>query len=143
MKLFITLILSITVIWPAAKQSGSTLTVQIDGLKNKNGYIAVALYDQYGDFPEGEGVQTKYVEVDGSSMEVVFQNIAPGDYAVAVLHDENGNEEMDYNEYQMPLEGFVFSNNAVGQSGPPSFGEASFTVSEDKVITLDLVYLIR
>lgn len=143
MKHFITHILSITMIWPAAKQSDITLTVQIDGLKNKNGYIAVALYDQYGDFPEGEGVQTKYVEVDGSSMEVVFQNIAPGDYAVALLHDENGNEEMDYNEYQMPLEGFAFSNNAVAQSGPPSFGEASFTVSEDKVITLDMVYLIR
>lgn len=143
MKFFITLMLSMAMVWPNSNHSGSTLTIQIDGLKNKNGYVAVALFDQYGDFPEGDGVQTQYVDVNGSSMEVVFKDIEPGEYAVAILHDENGNEEMDYNEYEMPLEGFAFSNNAVGQSGPPSFGEASFTVSEDKVITLDLVYLIR
>ena len=143
MKFFITLILSITMILPAVKQSGSTLTVQVDGLKNKNGYIAIALFDQYGDFPEGDGVQTQYVEVNGSSMEVVFKDIEPGDYAVAILHDENGNEEMDYNEYQMPLEGFGFSNNAVAESGPPRFGDAAFSMSEDKVITIDLIYLIR
>jgi uncharacterized protein (DUF2141 family) len=41
----------------------------------------------------------------------------------------------------MPEEGFAFSNNAMGQDGPPSFGDASFEVNSDKVVSIDMVYL--
>ena len=34
-----------------------------------------------------------------------FGGLRPGVYAVAVLHDENQNDEMDFNFLGMPLEG--------------------------------------
>lgn len=142
MKVLLTTLLSFVLLLGSTSQPKTvSITVQVDGLKNKNGYVAIGLFDGYGDFPEGDGFASKYVEADGSSIEVTFENIEPGEYAVAVLHDENGNEEMDYNEYGMPQEGFAFSNNAMGQDGPPSFGDASFEVNSDKVVSIDMVYL--
>lgn len=142
MKIILTTLLSLALLLTSAGQPKTvSITVQIDGLKNKNGYVAIGLFDGYGDFPEGEGLASKYVEADGSSVEVTFEGLEPGTYAIAVLHDENGNEEMDYNEYGMPQEGFAFSNNAMGQDGPPRFSDASFEVSSDKVVSIDLVYL--
>lgn len=144
MKTLITLMLSLILFMPQIeKKEGFTLTVQVDGIKNKNGYIAIGLFDRYGDFPGGDGLQAKYVEADGSSIEVVFEGLESGEYAVAILHDENGNEEMDYNEYSIPLEGYGFSNNAIGEMGPPSFGDASFTISENATHTIDLIYMSR
>ena len=143
MKTLLTTLLSLIVFLSTSIKKSETvsLTVQIDGLKNKNGYVAIGLYDGYGEFPEGEGLAMKYVEADGSSIEVTFEGLEPGTYAIAVLHDENGNEEMDYNEYGMPQEGFAFSNNVMGQEGPPSFSDASFEVGADKVISIDMMYL--
>lgn len=143
MKALLTTILSLALMLGGTirKQETVSITVQIDGLKNKNGYVAIGLFDRYSDFPEGDDLQSKYVEANGSSVEVIFEGLEPGTYAIAVLHDENGNEEMDYNEYGMPQEGFAFSNNAMGQEGPPSFGDASFEVSSDKVISIDLIYM--
>ena len=142
MKTLLTTLLGLTLLLGSTVQPKTvSITVQIDGLKNKNGYVGIALFDGQGDFPEGDGLAEKYVEADGSSIEVTFEGLEPGTYAIAVLHDENGNEEMDYNEYGMPLEGFAFSNNAMGQEGPPSFGDASFEVSSDKVVTIDMMYL--
>lgn len=142
MKTILTTVLSIALLLGSTSQPKTvSITVQVDGLKNKNGYVAIALFDGYGDFPEGDGLASKYVEADGSSVEVTFEGLEPGTYSIAVLHDENGNEEMDYNEYGMPQEGFAFSNNAMGQEGPPSFSEASFEVNSDKVVSVDMMYL--
>jgi len=141
MKVLFTTLLSLVLLFCSTSQPKTvSITVQVDGLKNKNGYVAIGLFDGYGDFPEGDGLASKYVEADGSSVEVTFDKLEPGEYAIAVLHDENGNEEMDYNEYGMPEEGFAFSNNAMGQDGPPSFGDASFEVNSDKVVSIDMVY---
>ena len=140
MKVLFTTLLSLVLLFCSTSQPKTvSITVQVDGLKNKNGYVAIGLFDGYGDFPEGDGLASKYVEADGSSVEVTFDKLEPGEYAIAVLHDENGNEEMDYNEYGMPEEGFAFSNNAMGQDGPPSFGDASFEVNSDKVVSIDMV----
>ena len=56
-------------------------------------------------------------------------DVRPGIYAVAVLHDENENDEMDFNFLGMPLEGYGFSNDAAAMFGPPSFEAAAFKLS--------------
>ena len=44
MKTLITIILSLTVLLPFSNQKDTiTLTVEVDGLKNKNGYVAIAV----------------------------------------------------------------------------------------------------
>ena len=145
MKTVFTILLSIMLALPTTptQDNGYELTVQVEGIRNRTGYIARGLFDRHGDFPEGDGLQSKYVEVKGSSVEVVFKGLKEGEYAIAVMHDENGNEEMDYAQNGMPKEGYGFSLNAEGEMGPPSFGEASFKLTQNTVQSIDLIYLLR
>ena len=63
-------------------------------------------------------------------------------YAVVVLHDENGNADVDM-QGAVPTEGYAFSQGA-GQYATPSFKEASFEVTdENSTIMTTLVYLKR
>lgn len=55
-----------------------------------------------------------------------FEDIPPGTYAMAVIHDENMNGKLDTNSVGIPTEGYGFSNDARGVVGGPSFSAASF-----------------
>ncbi len=55
-----------------------------------------------------------------------------GDYAIAVLHDENGNGKLD-TMMGIPREGFGFSRNPGLMAGPPAFARAHFVVAAPKL----------
>jgi uncharacterized protein (DUF2141 family) len=55
-----------------------------------------------------------------------FEDIPPGTYAMAVIHDENMNGKIDTNWMGIPTEGYGFSNDAKALLGTPSFSAASF-----------------
>ena len=119
-----------------------TITVTIDGLRNTNGSVGVALFDEDSDFPDDEPFKTESVSLNSAGgVEVIFEGVPAGDYAVAVMHDENDNGDIDFNEYGMPLEGFGFSNDAMGDQGPPDFDEAAFTADEDTDISVTIMYI--
>jgi uncharacterized protein (DUF2141 family) len=52
--------------------------------------------------------------------------------------DVNRNNKMDMNFISIPKEQYGFSNDASGNFGPPSFAEASFTVSGDMALEINL-----
>jgi uncharacterized protein (DUF2141 family) len=55
-----------------------------------------------------------------------FEDIPPGRYALAVVHDENMNGKLDTNAFGIPTEGYGFSNDVTGVFGAPAFSAASF-----------------
>jgi len=55
-----------------------------------------------------------------------FEDVPPGTYALAVIHDENMNGKLETNWLGIPKEGYGFSNDAKGILGAPSFAAASF-----------------
>jgi uncharacterized protein (DUF2141 family) len=63
-------------------------------------------------------------------MKFTIRNVPPGDYAVAVYHDENMNHEVDWDFLGIyPDEAYGVSN--MGRlSGKPQFTEAEFQVAE-------------
>ena len=58
--------------------------------------------------------------------------VAPGSYALAVIHDENGNGRLD-KFMGIPREGFGFSRNPRIRMGPPRFDEVRFDVNGGRV----------
>ena len=51
---------------------------------------------------------------------VIWEDLPPGDYGVAAIHDENSNAKLDRNFIGIPKEGFGFANNPhMGLSAPP------------------------
>ena len=112
---------------PSAELPAAALTVKVQGLRNSRGRVAVALFDGAAGFPARErAVRGQLVRIAGGRAAVTFHDLRPGIYAVAILHDENGNQEMDFNFLGMPLEGYGFSNDAAVLFGPPSFARAAF-----------------
>ena len=70
-----------------------------------------------------------------------FENIPPGKYAIAVIHDENMNGKLDANWLGIPKEGYGFSNTAKGVVGAPLFSAASFPYDGKNLdLTISLNY---
>lgn len=67
---------------------------------------------------------------------------AQGQYAISLIHDENGNGKLD-TRLMMPREGFGFSRNPKISFGPPKFTAASFTVGAASLSqTIKMKYML-
>lgn len=104
------------------------LKVQIDGIRSENGTIILNLFNSEKGFPEdaSSAYTWKRAAIKDRKAEIVFKDLQPGTYAIAILHDENGNNRMEKNFLGIPREGFAFSNNYKPLISSPSFREASF-----------------
>lgn len=70
-----------------------------------------------------------------------FADIPPGTYAIAVIHDENMNGELDTNWMGFPTEGYGFSKTTIGEFGAPAFSAASFRYDGQNLnLTIELKY---
>jgi len=115
-----------------------TLTVHIDQIKEQSGKLHVALYGSEQSYQQGKGaVAARTQEVSGDTQQLVFTDLADGQYAIKIMHDANNNGQLDRNLLGIPSEGYGFSNNA-GQFGPASFKEAAFSVAADTELTIHI-----
>ena len=64
----------------------------------------------------------------GDAGHVRLDGVAPGTWALAVIHDEDADGRLD-RFMMMPREGFGFSRNPHLRMGPPSFDEVRFVVA--------------
>lgn len=121
--LFIILFASFT---PITNQN---LKVTIVKLHSNDGAVLVSLFKEGSGYPDDAakayGKEKAYI-VDKTAT-IIFKSVPPGNYAIAILHDENNNQKMDKNMLGIPKEGYGFSNNASGTFGPPSYKKASFS----------------
>ena len=90
-----------------------------------------ALFSSADDFPKkAEKAVARASSVISNRHAVCdFPGVAPGTYAVSVIHDENSNGKLDTNFMGIPREGVGASNDARGHFGPPKFDAASFRFS--------------
>lgn len=130
-----------TLIFCAAWVTAQTgkIQIEISNVQNAKGNIGLALYNNAQDFIKKE-FKAKNVKAHKGKVYATFDNIPSGTYAIAVLHDENKNEKMDYNVIGVPKEAYGFSNNAKGFMAPPKFEAAAFRLKngESKVVKITL-----
>jgi len=120
----------------AQETEGVTITVTIENVLNDNGKILAALHTSET-FMKGQGIDNYEVDAKKGSTTFTFENIVPGTYAISTLHDENGNQRMDFEDSGMPKESYGMSGNGMSM-GPPSFEGAKFEVTNE-----DLEFRIR
>ncbi len=116
----------------------SSLTVEIDNLKNNKGVVIVDIVDQ-----NEESVTDQSAKIVDKKCTMVFKDLKKGSYAIRFFHDENSNEELDMNFLGIPKEGFGFSNDAMGKFGPKDFSEWLFEVSGDTKIKMKTKYMFK
>ena len=100
-----------------------TLRIHVDGLRNSNGVVGSILFKSPDGWPEDKNKSFRHgptpIAPNERQATVVWDNLPPGDYGVAVIHDENRNARLDRNLIGIPKEGFGFANNPhVGLSAP-------------------------
>lgn len=118
------------------------LRVLVTGIESDQGEIACTLFDQGKGFPldSEKAVETKrYAAVPGM-LTCTFTDVPAGRYAVAAMHDENGNRKVDASMFGYK-EPWGVSNNVRPESRAPRFVEASVTMAPDR--SLDLEVAIR
>lgn len=107
----------------------STLDVTIDNVRSARGVLRVCLTADPRNFPGCvDDAQAVTRTVPANSHQVQFGGLPLGNYAVAVIHDENDNARLD-TVLGIPREGFGFSRNPRIGFGPPRFAAAEFPVS--------------
>jgi uncharacterized protein (DUF2141 family) len=113
--------------WAQAPCPGIHVTV-LD-IRNSTGRVACALFESPQGFPVEflhSATNVMVIQIRKSQARCDFEDIPPGTYALAVIHDENMNGLLDTNMLGIPKEGYGFSNDATGWLGAPSFEAASF-----------------
>ncbi len=60
------------------------------------------------------------------SITIILNDLPEGEYGLQIMHDVNGNGELDTNFVGMPREPWAFSNNATGNMGPPKWPDVKF-----------------
>jgi uncharacterized protein (DUF2141 family) len=116
-----------------------SLTVTASGFPDNVGQAYMGLYRAQDDFPVIKKQYIgKVVAISKNSASVTYTNLVKGNYAVAVFHDRNKDGVLNTNLFGVPTEEYGFSNNARNTFSAPSFSAASFSVSANKSISINV-----
>lgn len=120
------------------------IQVKILNIRNSSGAVACALFESPAGFPYDflrSATNIMMTKIKDTQARCEFADIPPGTYALAVIHDENMNGQLDTNRLGIPMEGYGFSNDAAALLSAPSFRAASFPYDGRNVaLTITLNY---
>lgn len=111
--------------------NGPRLRITVAGARRASGNVTVTLYgSRREDFlARGGRLARQRIPLAGATAaEACFTLPAPGEYAVAVYHDENDDRDFNRNALGLPSEGYGFSNDAPTALGLPDFDAVRFAV---------------
>lgn len=118
-----------------------TLEIEITNVKSSEGTIYVSVYDKEESYNDDlNSIAEAGIRAKVGVQTVVIDELPPGEYAFKLLHDENDNEDIDFNFFGIPTEGYAFSNNAEGFFGQPKFEDAEFMLKGDVRQKITLIY---
>jgi uncharacterized protein (DUF2141 family) len=116
---------------PAASPQ-TTLEIEVSQLRSHKGVLRICLTADPENFPDcrhDTRSVTRTVPADRPS--VRFDGLSAGNWAAAVIHDENANGKLD-KAIGIPREGFGFTRNPTITFGPPRFTAASVALAGDR-----------
>ncbi len=107
------------------------LNIRVDGLKNQKGKICLSIFSSSQGFPSNSkrALKAQCLKVTQTPQTVTFPNLKAGNYAVAIFHDANGDNNLNSNALGIPTEGFGFSQNPRIRTGAPKFGDSAVLVA--------------
>ena len=130
-------------------QSGNSITVTVTDLRADNGqYRGVvrgcltrleSAFPRCNRDPDAQSVSVRA----GERVTLRFNDVAPGDYAIAILHDENEDGKANRVLGMAPKEGYGFSRDAPVRMAPPNWEDAVFEMGRaSKRMTVRMRYFL-
>ena len=72
-------------------------------------------------------------------MQIVFENVPVGTYAMVTFQDIDKNKKLKSNFVGFPKEPIGFSRDARIKLGPPDFNDAKIEVQQGKILTISII----
>ncbi len=120
--------------------SSGELKLTITNISPTGGDLYIAVYDNKESYMNPDlAFLLKIVPIDSDTKNIVFKDVPPGEYAISVFQDINGNGELDKRDAGIPKEPFGFSNDARGKLGPAKYKDAKFNFSSNMALNIKLV----
>ena len=120
----------------AGPASADSVRVEVDGLRSDRGLLRAAVCSE----SEFLGPRCAHSgAVPAARHALTIDGVPPGDYAVQVFHDEDGDGDLDRGLLR-PLEGMGFSRDAAMRFGPPNFADAAFALDGAARVHLTIRY---
>jgi uncharacterized protein (DUF2141 family) len=113
--------------------SQGTIILSVVGMRSNDGQVKIALFNSPDGFPDKseKAIKRQVAAIENNTCQTILAGLEYGDYAFGVIHDENGNGDLDTGIFGIPKEGYGASNNAKGFMGPPKFKDAKFVLNSD------------
>ena len=129
----------------AAPASAGTITITVTDLRNSDGVVRACMTTVQSVFPRciRDPKSHRTVVRAGNTVTIRFDNVEPGEYAIALLHDENEDGKANRVLGMAPKEGYGFSRDAPVHMAPPAWDDAVFKVGrEGQRMTIRMRYFL-
>jgi len=129
---------------PPPGPANGRIVVEIQHIESDAGQVQAALFRTEAGFPDDpkKAQQRKVVKIINRRVQLSFEDVPPGVFAVLVHHDENADGKMQRGLFGIPSEGWGTTRDAPANFGPPSFDDARLTLSpgEAKRVVIKMRY---
>ena len=117
--------------------SETWLNVSVEGLRNGNGLVTIAVYpdDSRQFLAKGGTLKNNRFNASAPVTRACVFVPKPGVYAIAVYHDEDSSRKLNRSGIGLPAEGYGFSNNPATLAGLPAFRSVRLNVPKAGLTT--------
>ena len=129
----------------ASPAMAGTVTITVTDLRNTEGVVRACMTTMESVFPRcaRDPKSHRTVVRAANTVTIRFDNVEPGDYAIAILHDENEDGKANRVLGMAPREGYGFSRDAPVRMAPPDWDDAVFTVgTANQRMTIKMRYFL-
>lgn len=120
-------------------QTGKVI-LNVQGIQvSKGGEISAGIFKK-DTFPKvGQQFIGKEVAVSAVQMQIVFDGVPIGTYAMVAFQDIDKDKKLKSNFVGFPTEPVGFSRNARIKLGPPDFNDARVEIQQGKTLTISII----
>ena len=136
LRLLLAALLAAPLAAPRATLADTAVTVTVTGIEKPAGNLLAGIYTSPDDWLGANTFARQEVPVAATLRDGTLSfdiSLPPGDYALSVFQDLNGNRTLDTNFMGIPTEASGSSNDAPARFGAPKFRDALFTVGTEPV----------
>lgn len=135
------LVIFITFSFSVLNTQSRSLTIEVSNINTLKGNLIISIYNNRADFPkEGKEYRKYILKVDNKVMSHTFTNLPIDEYAIALFHDENSDQQCNTNRLGFPIEAYGFSKNVKPLFSPPPFRKAKFKIDEITTVRIALIH---
>ena len=124
--------LGLAALTSASPALAGEVVITVTDLRSTKGVVRACMTTREDIFPKciKDPSAHRTVVPAAKTVTIRFPGVKPGNYAIALLHDENDNGKADRALGMMPKEGYGFSRDAPVKMAPPKFKDAVFAQGE-------------